>query len=190
MNGTLNYSRSSLLSSLVTQNMTLKVCLISSAAIILVETIAVLSLCFRHPTIIALEKFEPRIITASVDEDEVTAPEIRAFSFDILSRKFSKNPSPENYLKICPYFSEGLKASCQKEVKEKKGFIPQDFIIQELSWDEKVGKANLLIKRFATFNGILSSVNTTLELKIAKRTRSVENPWGLFIEDWKEQVVK
>ena len=186
----LKTKRSSLLSSLVSQGMTLKICLMVAGAIILVETVCLVCMGFKKPLIVSLENNRPELLTSQIDDGNISIPEFRAFIVEILSQKFSKTPTAEHQKLICRYFTEGLRVACENEALQKKLLIPQDFIIEEMAWNERTEAALLKIKRFATFNGIVSAIEAKLSLKLQKRQRNLENPWGIFISEWKEEVQK
>jgi hypothetical protein len=186
----LTAKRSSLLASLAMENMTLKVILVVLGSLMLVETTGLITMAFKKPLVVAIDSNQPRVLSTILDDDSVSVPELRAFISDLLSQKFSKKPTIEGQKQSCRYFAEGLREACEKDANNKKILIPQDFIVDEISWDEKSEKASLKIKRFATFNGTISSVNAKLNIKIIKRRRTAENPWGLFIGEWKEEVQK
>ncbi len=187
MNELLNSKRSSLLASLASQNMTLKVSLIVAGLVILFETIGICVVGMKRPLLVGLTTHGPEILNISSDEP-TTGPQMKAFVFEILSRKFPPQPTLEKLVRLCPYFTDGLKATCTKELSDKKSFIPQDFLVKELIWNEKTETAHIQLKRFVTFNGSLTSIDSLLNLRIIQRSRTSENPWGLFIDSWKEEV--
>ena len=187
MDELLKSKRSSLLSSLVSQNMTLKIALIVAGSLLAIETIALVSLGMKRPIVVGLTKTGPEILSTLEDEGS-TGPQIRAFVFELLNKKFPPKPTLDKLALVCPLLSEGLKVACEKEVRDKKSVIPQDFLVQELVWNDKTETARVLLKRYANFNGSITSIDSTLNLRIIQRARTAENPWGLFVESWKEEV--
>jgi hypothetical protein len=188
MEDLLSSKRSSLLSSLATQNMTLKVSLIVAGIVFLIETIGFICLAFKEPLVVGLAENGPKIMAPLEEADSITLPEIRAFVFDLLNRKFSKNPLQDLQMSVCRYFSSGLRTACEKEIQQRKSVIPQEIVIQQLTWDENSEKANVQMKRFVNINGIISAIETSVVIKISKESRTEQNPWGLFVRDWKEEV--
>jgi len=188
MDDLLRSRRSSVLSALATQNMTLKISLVVAGALLGLSTISLTILGSKKPIVVGISNNGPTVLSAL--NDDVSGPQVKAFIFDLLSRKFPSNPTSEKLLMVCRYFTEGLKAACEKEIKEKKSVIPQDFLIEELLWNDKTEIAKITLKRFVTFNGSISAAESTIQLKITQRSRTSENPWGLFVDGWKEEVQK
>lgn len=189
MNDLLKSKRASLLGSLVSQNMTLKLALIVTASVILIETIALVAVGMKRPLVVGLTKAGPEILMA-IEDENTTGPQIRAFIFDLLSKKFPPKPSVDKLKLICPYFSENLQAACEKELSDKKTILPQDFLVKELVWNDKNENVRLLIKRFVSVGGNLTTVDSLINLHVVQRSRTPENPWGLFIDSWKEEALK
>ena len=183
----LKSKRTSLLASLVSQNMTLKMALIVIGCLMGVETFALIALGLRKPIVVGLTNSGPEVLPV-IENEKMTAPQVRAFIFEVLARKFPPRPSAERLLVVCPFFTEGLKAACEKEIRDKKSFIPQDFVVKELVWNDKTETARIQLKRFANFGGSVTTVESLLALQITQRSRTVENPWGLFVASWKEEV--
>lgn len=187
MKDLLKSRRSSLLASLVSQNMTLKISLIVAGTVIFIQTIGLFAIGMKNPLVVGLAKNGPEILS-TMNDDVTTGPQVRAFIFEMLNRKFPPKPTVEKVALVCPYFTEGLRAACEKELVDKKSVIPQDFIVRELVWNEKNESARILLKRFVSFNGSLSTVDSAVNLRVVQRARTLANPWGLFIESWKEEV--
>ncbi|MEQ1875505.1 MAG: hypothetical protein ABL958_02590 [Bdellovibrionia bacterium] len=188
MDEILKTKRGNLLVSLATQNMTLKVCLIGSGAVCAVLLFGLLALAFKDPLVVGLSESGPKVLSKVGNSNELDGPEVRAFINDLLGRKFARKPTNENQLQVCDFFTEGPRASCQKSIKDQKSFVPQDFIVNELIWNSRTETANLTLKRFANFNGALSSVEGLVALKLTRRSRTANNPWGIFVESWKEDL--
>jgi hypothetical protein len=185
----LQSKRSSLLGSLVSQIMTLKVALVIAAALVLVEGIVLIALGFRKPIVIGLSNGTSEVMQKIIDE-QLTAPQVRAFIYDVLARKFPIKPNADRLLPVCRFFTEGLAAACSKEIKSKTSFIPQEVLVKEFLWNDKAETVRLELRRFATFNGAISAVDSVVLLKITQRARTIENPWGIFIDSWREEVRK
>ncbi|MEQ1666203.1 MAG: hypothetical protein ABL927_12605, partial [Bdellovibrionales bacterium] len=153
----LNSKRSSLLASLVTQIMTLKLSLLITGGLVIIEAILLIALGYKSPIVVGLDSDRPTILT-TLNDDELSAPQIKAFVFDLLAKKFPPKPTAQILLPVCKYFSDGLSEACENEIKSKKSFIPQDVLINELTWNDKTNIVQLLIKRFANFNGSVSAI--------------------------------
>ncbi|MDZ4676308.1 MAG: hypothetical protein SGI74_02270 [Oligoflexia bacterium] len=189
MDELLGSRRSSVLAALVSQNMTLKIALLIAGAILVVETITLAVVATKKPLVVGLTKSGPEVLSFA-DQDEISAPQVKSFLFDLLSRKFPPNPTADKLLKVCPLFAEGLKVSCEKEIKDKKSVIPQDFLVRELVWNDRSQTAVIQLKRYASFSGSITAVESVLSIKLQQRNRTNENPWGLFVESWKEEIQK
>jgi hypothetical protein len=169
--------------------MTLKLTLIIAGSVIIIETIGLFAIGLKRPLVVGLSKNGPEIL-ANVNDDDVTGSEVRTFIFDMLNRKFPAKPTAEKLIQVCPYFTEGLRAACEKELHDKKSVIPQEFILKELIWNDKNETARLQLKRFVTFGGSLTTVESIVNLRLVQRSRTTENPWGIFIDSWKEEVAQ